>query len=317
MGSIVFTAFPTLALNTACRTTGEATYVVRSEGRPCRDACESLLGRGARGSWQTSGVMECVEALEVDPTTPTGGGAEPGAPVEADGLSTPVAVCRMRTQYTGGIGRRPEGLSLHDASGASVAGVYFARVEQLERAAVIAFERLADELERLEAPRSLVETTRRGVVQERRHARIAARWRARFGGAPSVIDCAPARPDRSLLELARENAAEGCVHETWGAVLAAAQASLVDEPVLGGDLASIACDEAAHAALSLRIDAWARSRLDATSRRALDEARRDAVRELAHAVLDAPSNLGVVGVPDRRGQARLFQEACARLGWAA
>ncbi|GAB4214676.1 MAG: hypothetical protein OHK0013_39570 [Sandaracinaceae bacterium] len=317
VGNVVFAAFPTLALTTACRTTGEVTYVVRSEGRPCRDACQTLVGRAARGSWRTLEVMECVDAAEVVVSTPPVEEGTRVTPEEGSELSMPVAVCRMRTQYTGGIGRRPEGLALADTSGASVAGAYFARVEQLERAAAIAFDWLAAELLHHRAPASLVAAARQGIADEERHAAIAARWRARFGGESASMVCPPRRAVRSLFALARENVVEGCVHETWGAVLAAAQAILAAEPVLRADLAAIARDEAEHASLSHRIDRWARARLSSAERAELDRARVDAVRELARTVVEPSDDLRGIGMPDAEELSRLFEAACARFGWAA
>jgi hypothetical protein len=317
VGSVVFAAFPTLALTTACRTTGEATYVVRSGGRTCQEACSTLVGQGTRGSWMTSDVLACTEGTELEPplAEATAGG-EASAPDGAP-LSTPVAVCRMRTQYTGGIGRRPEGLALEEASGSTVAGAYFARVEQLERAAAIAFERLARELAAHGAPPAMIEDARRSAREEVGHAAIAARWRERLGGVPAAIESAEREAPRSLLEVARENGAEGCVHETWGAVLASAQAASCPGRALRRDLARIAHEEAGHAALSHRIDRWARGRLGEAGRVALDEARARAIAEVERSLDEMPGELEPVGLPDRADAARLFALASRTLGWHA
>lgn len=328
VGHVVLAAMPTLALTTACRTTGEATYVVRSNGRTCHDACATLAGaNSAEGPWRVSDVMECVEAAEVQ--TPTSGSetSEDQSPVA---LTTPVAVCRMRTHYMGGIGRRPEGLVVGDALGTQEAGAFFARMEQLERAAVLAFTRTERELRLHGAPGHFVRDVIRARREEERHVRIAARWRERLGGERASI-ISPRGAPRDLEALARENAAEGCVHETWGAVLAAAQARAVAERaarrldathVLGAlarDLEGIATDEASHAALSHRLDAWARRALSRQARARLDVARARAIEEARASVEDAYDDdaLAAIGWPDRRARERLFDETAARMGWRA
>jgi hypothetical protein len=328
VGHVVLAAMPTLALTTACRTTGEATYVVRSNGRTCHDACATLAGaNSAEGPWRVSDVMECVEAAEVQ--TPTSGSetSEDQSPVA---LTTPVAVCRMRTHYMGGIGRRPEGLVVGEALGAHASGAFFARMEQLERAAVLAFARTEAELRAFGAPGHLVRDVIRARREEQRHVQIAARWRACLGGARATIVVSSCGP-RDLEALARENAAEGCVHETWGAVLAAAQARAVTERavrrldathVLGAlarDLEGIATDEASHAALSHRLDAWARRALSRQARARLDVARARAIEEARASVEDAYDDdaLAAIGWPDRRARERLFDETAARMGWRA
>lgn len=328
VGHVVLAAMPTLALTTACRTTGEATYVVRSNGRTCHDACATLAGaNSAEGPWRVSDVMECVEAAEVQ--TPTSGSetSEDQSPVA---LTTPVAVCRMRTHYMGGIGRRPEGLVVGDALGTQEAGAFFARMEQLERAAVLAFTRTERELRLHGAPGHFVRDVIRARREEERHVRIAARWRERLGGERASI-ISPRGAPRDLEALARENAAEGCVHETWGAVLAAAQARAVTERaarrldathVLGAlarDLEGIATDEASHAALSHRLDAWARRALSRQARARLDVARARAIEEARASVEDAYDDdaLAAIGWPDRRARERLFDETAARMGWRA
>lgn len=330
VGHVVLAAMPTLALTTACRTTGEATYVVRSNGRTCHDACATLAGaNSAEGPWRVSDVMECVEAEEVQ--TPTSGSeaTEGQSPVA---LTTPVAVCRMRTHYMGGIGRRPEGLVVADALGAHASGAFFARMEQLERAAVVAFARTEAELRAFGAPPHLVRDVIRARREEERHVQLAARWRARLGGERAAIAVSPSGP-RELEALARENAAEGCVHETWGAVLAAAHArgaaarahgldgsrtrgARGELLALARDLERIAADEASHAALSHRLDAWARRELTSDARVRLDRARMGAIEDVRASVEDTwDEALVAIGWPDRHARRRLFEETASRLGW--
>ncbi len=326
VGHVVLAAMPTLALTTACRTTGEATYVVRSNGRTCQVACASLSGNGDEGSWRVAGVMDCVEATEMVEAAPpltSGSASETDETVEsaaspAGQVATPVAVCRMQTRYMGGIGRRPDGLVVCDAEGASEAGAFFARMEQLERAAVVAFARAAIELRARDAPPHLVRDVIRARREEETHVVIAARWRAHFGGVLGAIHV-PSEGARSLEDLARENAAEGCVHETWGAVLALAHArrAASDEALdaMSRDLHVIAADEASHAALSHRLDAWMRTSLSPRARRALDHARRDAIEEVRASLDEDHDRLAVIGWPSRLARVRLFDVVSDRLGW--
>lgn len=316
IGQVLVAAMPTLALTTACRTTGEANYVVRSNGRSCREACATLGGVGTQGSWRASDVMDCVEATELDPASPPAAGApEDDEDAEQTSGSTPVAVCRMRTHYTGGIGRRPQGLSLGDATGARPEGAFFARVEQLERAAVLAFERTSRELRAHGAPPQLLRAVEAARREELAHVEIAARWRRHFGGVLGEVTAPPLHGVRPLVELACENASEGCVHEHWGAILAAAQAAGASDPALAQDLVVIARDEAGHAALSQRIDRWARARSSPSDRDALDRARARAVAEVAASIEEETEDLGVIGWPDRDARARLFAASRAAFGW--
>jgi hypothetical protein len=332
VGHVVLAAMPTLALTTACRTTGEATYVVRSNGRTCHDACATLAGaNSAQAPWRVSDVMECVEAAEVQ--TPTSGSetTDVQSPVA---LTTPVAVCRMRTHYMGGIGRRPEGLVVSEARGAHASGAFFTRMEQLERAAVLAFARTEAELRAFGAPGHLVRDVIRARREEEVHVRLAARWRERFGGARASIAVSPGDA-RDLEALAHENATEGRVHETWGAVLAAAHArgatrlhmlgTAADEwcartelRALVRDLDRIAADEASHAALSHRLDPWARRALSRDARARLDRARALAIEEARASVEDDYDDaLAAIGWPDRPVRAALRRDRNApRVGHA-
>lgn len=323
LGRVLLASVPTLALTTACRTTGEATYVIASTpGADCRQVCEQLGGYGEQGSWRVAGVMECVDATQVVPRRPPDPDAAAADPSEAaEPAGAPVAVCRMRTQYTGGIGRRPEGLATSAARGASPEGAFFARVEHLERASIDAFRRLARELDAHGAPRALAGEARSAARDEARHARIAARWRAHHGGARIACDLAP-REVRPLAAIARENAVEGCVHETWGATIAALQAELAPDATLRADLATIARDEAAHAALAWRVDAWAATRLSSSERRASSLARAAAAAALEDAIAADLEDLGeraarALGLPDRDTARLLVARTSEAFAWAA
>jgi hypothetical protein len=87
-----------------------------------------------------------------------------------------------------------------------------------------------------------------------------------------------------MVAIAVENAVEGCVRETFGAVVAAWQAAHAGDPRIARTMARIAADETRHAALAWAIAGWMEPRLDARSRRVVLAARRAAVRTLLHEV---------------------------------
>jgi hypothetical protein len=183
-----------------------------------------------------------------------------------------------------------------------------------EAASVVAFDRLVAALRRARAPRSLVDAARRASADERRHAETFAAL-ARARGAvvrKPALGCATP----SLLEIALENAAEGCVRETYGALVTAHQAEHAQDPALRAAFASIAGDEAAHAALSWRLARWLDARLTPAERRRVARARRDAVRALRPAAaIDATDR--ALGVPPRERGVALFDGLFAALAQAA
>jgi rubrerythrin len=85
---------------------------------------------------------------------------------------------------------------------------------------------------------------------------------------------------RSLREVAIENATEGCVRETYGAMVAQRQAASAQNPFVRAAFERIAVDEARHSALSWEVDAWAQRRLGRHDRAQLSTARREAVATL-------------------------------------
>ncbi|MCL0138103.1 hypothetical protein M2T37_27880, partial [Klebsiella pneumoniae] len=87
------------------------------------------------------------------------------------------------------------------------------------------------------------------------HARMLRKLAAARGGRPGPIAFAPVR-ERSLLAFAIENAVEGCVNETWAALVAAWQAGHAEGADVRAAYERIAADEARHGDLAWAIDAW-------------------------------------------------------------
>ena len=216
----------------------------------------------------------------------------------------------------GGGGRRPVGLRPARRTRAPDAvGAYFARMAHDEAASVHAFVRMRRELSRLGAPTELVSAAERSACDERRHARMMAR-RARASGAQA----APARVKRTarrkLEAMARENAVEGCVQETFGALLLRWQATHAAEPALRRLFARIAADETRHAALSWEVACWAEGRLDARARTRVLAARSRAVHSLRRKLAsraELPCRR-VVGQPRRDEALALLDAMVATLG---
>src|SRR5207244_7659366 len=122
----------------------------------------------------------------------------------------------------------------------------FAEMARLEAASVVAFRTLARELAFHRAPKRLVRAAERAARDEIRHARAMTAL-ARRHGVNVVIDDIPSPPIRDLESIARENAVEGCVHETWGALLAHHQAMTGADPLVRTVMARIARGEKQHA----------------------------------------------------------------------
>ncbi len=217
----------------------------------------------------------------------------------------------------GGGGRRPPGLvrvARGRARGWTLAGAHFAEMARLEAASVHAFDRLAGELADHRAPRRLVDAATESARDEERHAAAMDRLARRFGAKGSRAHVRHVGR-RSLATIARENAVEGCVRETFGALVNTWQAMHARDADVRSVLAAIARDETRHAALSWEIAAWAETRLTPTERRSIDRARRRAIATLASEIAaEAPRELRQrAGLPDAAECARMMAELGAHV----
>jgi hypothetical protein len=205
------------------------------------------------------------------------------------------------------LGRRPEGLQPAAPVGGCELGRYFAAMAHLEAASVPAFQRLARELREHGAPDELVWAARRSLREEARHAR-AARSMAREHGADAPEVRVAAAAKRSLEEIAIENAREGVVGETWGALVASWQARAAGDRRVRAMMAEIAGEEIGHAELAWAVDAWLSSKLDAAARERVRAAREQAVDELG-AEIAQPLSAALVerlGLPDAERAQQFF-----------
>lgn len=218
--------------------------------------------------------------------------------VECDDAGTiaegPVTIdCVSSTpQCAGTVGRRPRGLRDAPARPSQDAvGAWLAECARLEAASVRAFRDLGAELASLGAPRSLVARAGESARDEVRHARVMSRLARARGATPTRARTAATRAHATtraarLAELARENAVEGCVRETFGAVVATWQSMHATDARVARAMRKIARDETRHAALAWAIASWLDGELDARGRaevrrataRALDALRCDVVR---------------------------------------
>ncbi len=182
-------------------------------------------------------------------------------------------------QCVGGSGRRPVGLRKPKLRATNPLGAYFAHGAHLEAASIPAFTRLRDELRAFGAPRHLVRAADRASRDETRHARMMTRLATRFGAKPPAVRLRASK-SRSLEALARENAIEGCVRETFGALVATWQARHATDAAIREAMETIARDETRHAELSFAIDAFCTRRLDERAALRVRRARERAMASL-------------------------------------
>ncbi|HEY4122343.1 MAG TPA: hypothetical protein VGM56_30960, partial [Byssovorax sp.] len=208
------------------------------------------------------------------------------------GVSIECAVC---LGAGGGVGRVPRGLSLRGARGGGV-GEHLARAASLEAASVLAFGRLASELTARGAPAELVAAASRAAEDERRHACATTRLAARRGHHPIAPRVRRPRA-RGLVALAIENAVEGCVHETLGALTNAWQITHAADADVAALARTLARDELRHAAVSWSVAAFCHERLDARSRERVARAVRRAVERLRRPAKPACPAARGLGLP--------------------
>jgi hypothetical protein len=227
-----------------------------------------------------------------------------------------VLVHGQQTDGGGCAGRRPEGLAPSRVASGDELGAFLARVGYLEAASVDAFLRLRDELAALGAPPELLGACVEAAQDEVRHAAQMGRLAVSRGARAGAPTAASIRK-RSIQEIAIENMAEGCVRETFGALVAALQAERAGDGALRAAMPAIARDEARHAALSWRVNEFLLARLDGAGRRAVAAAKRRAMAELERELsVPRPSSLEqAAGLPDAATAARLFGALSAAL-WA-
>jgi hypothetical protein len=213
-----------------------------------------------------------------------------------------------------GRGRRPEGFCPVEGPAESL-GDYFAFAAQLEAVSVPAFQRLERELAAHRAPRSLVRAARQAARDEVKHTRMMRALARHFGVVPEIPSIGTL-PIRSLDAIAIENAVEGCVGETLGAIVATAQAEHATDVRIRRAMAIIAKDETEHAILAWQVHAWCMSRLDEAARTGVRKALLAATRAVDDGMvaIDSAPLRERAGLPDRDG-ARAMIAAAGQSLW--
>jgi hypothetical protein len=213
-------------------------------------------------------------------------------------------------------GRRPgyfAQLGFPPAAPGRDVGVHFARVACMEAGSVEAFRQLRDELVAHGAPRRLVRAASRAIRDEVRHVRATSALARRFGEEPIAAPPVPRRTIRPLVQMALENAVEGCVRETYSALECAWQAEVAVDPVVRSAMKRIARDELRHLALAWEVHEWVMGRLSRADRARLRSAQRCEIAMLLGEVATDPhaSLVDTAGLP-RAHQSRALIDAIAR-----
>ncbi len=261
---------------------------------------------GANVSWQAT--------VSGDPTTcgiADDGGSTFGAPCDTFCGATFGGTCSVSGSTVTCVelcaipGRPHAELAVDEAPSPIGVGGFFAHAAWFEAASVDAFEILARDLREHGAPERLVRGARAARRDEERHADMASAF-AEKHGAHTSRPAAPKHASRDLEAIATENAVEGCVNETFSAALAMWQAERA-APEHRAHFAKIARDEARHAALAARVDAWIMPCLDDAAR-----ARVEAARAAKWDALERAASSGLVGLPsthESRALARALRNA--------
>jgi len=289
----------------------EAMFLTTLDGyAPLCDASKVREVEGGHELLAKKNFNECLNQFHGHLVTVKGETVTSQAEVD---LTTPNEGCAVA-------GRRPEGFLPAPRTADSPLVAYLDEMHHLEAASVPAFERLARELAHHGAPAALVERAEAAARDEVRHAAGFAGLRERL----STTDCASPAIEvpaavRSLEALALENAIEGCVRETFGALVARYQASVAADEPLRRLFAAIADDELNHAALAWDVATWLNGQLDEAARARVSAAEAAELARLTVALATTEPDPEVsiqCGVPSPTVATAMFERCKASL-WAA
>lgn len=229
---------------------------------------------------------------------------------EATGPSGARGVSCITQCYAVGCGRHSAELPPFHSETTNLLGRYFEQAAYLEAASVSAFQRLAAELSAHGAPHYLIDSALRAAADEVRHTKIMAQLAKRYGGSATTPP--PGSHElRPLLQLALENAQEGCVRETYGALVATLQSHAARDAKVRRTLRLIAKEETQHAKLAFAVARFCQRRLSAAEQKLVTMAQQQAVTELQKAVALNPPGLliQVAGLPTAETASRILAEA--------
>jgi hypothetical protein len=258
--------------------------------RPCGEQSYAFHGSVAACGANRFGSLSPDQCAGLCPSdTQMGGGAPPataGSSVFGCNVDWGANPLLLNCDYSVscGNGRRPPGLRRPTRRpSASAVGALLAEIAHLEAASVVAFDVLARDLERCGAPARFRAASVRAGRDEVRHAAIMKDLAERAGARVAPVRVAR-RPQRTVEDMAVENAVEGCVGETFGAAVACFQAKRVTDRRIRSAMKPIAADEIRHAQLSWELARWFDRQLTPAARRRVRKARSHAVEALARSV---------------------------------
>jgi hypothetical protein len=259
--------------------------------------CETLCGAVWWGEEPTR-IDECNADIDTS-VQDTAGDATVGS-IQCSGVAPDI--CK---------GRRPLGFR-ETAERPRGAGATFAHFAMLEAASVSAFRQLRRQLRDWSAPHDLLDRCADAERDEVGHAILLRRLAHRHGARVPVASIAAHREDRFAVAL--HNATEGCVSETWSALLAHWIAAVATDETVRSMFARIAEDETRHAQLAWDLHAWLCTGLDETERQLIDDARRRALEALPDvARLQAAALPEILGLGDARAVGATARDFAARL----
>jgi hypothetical protein len=206
-------------------------------------------------------------------------------------------------------GRRPDGLEKMAAVAIDdPVGNFFATCAYLEAASVHAFRIMRRELAAFDAPDDLLDAAIRAEADEVKHTRMTRDLARAHGGKRPQRVRLKKQPHRTLEDIALENVVEGCVRETFSALIAMWQAEHASDAAIATAMKEIAADETRHAAFSWSVASWADGLLDDVARARVSAARDRAFVDLQNEIADEvhPGLVARAGVPTARDQQRLL-----------
>ena len=201
-------------------------------------------------------------------------------------------------------GRRPLGHSECMQPNEGLGG-YFARCAHLEASSVLAFIQLTRQLQKFQAPKILISRCIDAAKDEVLHARLLSNIARAYGVEPPPV----MSPDNEydLFSIAMHNAVEGCVVESWAALVAQWQSQHMPSSQVRLIYQRIATDEIRHGQLSWDLHDWLMTRLSVKEQNIIHQAQSKAIEALIANVEIQTKHPSALGLPSSLMASQLVQ----------